>query len=131
MRSTRIAGTVLQLLIYTALCAGDPQGFVTTGKLLCVLPLSSSKNRSQQAAYALVLEVKGFVYRCTEKKQGLLRRRRFRERDWPLSRPVRVLVDEEYGEIYMRQQREHGKEIVVQCGQRVSIEEWSGCVTEQ
>jgi len=77
----------------------------------------------------LVLQVRGDVYRCMEKRQGLLRRRRFRERDWPLGKPVQVLVDEGRGEVYM-QDRKHRKEVVLQCAERVSLKSWVGCATE-
>jgi hypothetical protein len=100
---------------------------------MCILgptvpTVSSGKN--EKGAYGLVLEVRGYVYQCMEKRQGLLRRRRFRERDWPLGRPVQVLVDEGRGEIYMQDQRKHRKKVVLQCAERVSLESWIGCVTE-
>ena len=78
----------------------------------------------------MVLEVKGYVYRCMEKRKGLLRRRRFRERDWPLGSPVQVLVDEGRGDVYMQDQRKHRKRVVLQCAERVSLENWIGCVRE-
>jgi len=76
----------------------------------------------------LVLQVKGDIYRCMEKRQGLLRRKRFHEREWPLGRPVQVLVDEGRGAVYMQDQGKHRKEVVLQCAERVSLESWGGCV---
>ena len=96
----------------------NPQGFQATGKLVCILGptvSTTSSGKNKKVAYGLVLEVKGYVYRCLEKRQGLLRRRRFRERDWPLGRPVQVLVDEDRGDVYMQDQRKHRKEVVLQC----------------
>ena len=101
---------------------------------MCILGHTDStacSAKNQKGAYELVLQVKGDVYRCTEKRQGLLRRRRFRERDWPLGRPVQVLVDEGRGEVYMQDQRKYRKEVVLQCAERVSLESWAACVTEQ
>jgi hypothetical protein len=133
MGSARFVATAAQLLLFATLCMAKLQGFQTTGKLVCILgptvsTTSSAKN--EKGAYGLVLQVKGDVYRCMEKRQGLLRRRRFRERDWPLGRPVQVLVDEGRGEVYMQDQRKHRNEVVLQCAERVSLESWAGCITE-
>jgi hypothetical protein len=133
MGSARFIATAAQLLLGATLCTAKPQGFQTTGKLACILgPTVSTtpSGKNEKGAYGLVLEVKGYVYRCKEKRQGLLRRRRFRERDWPLGSPVRVLVDEGRGEVYMQDQRKHRKEVVLQCAERVSLEGWIGCVAE-
>ena len=133
MGSARFVATAAQLFLFATLCTAKPQGFQTTGKLVCILgptvsTMSSAKN--EKGAYGLVLQVQGDVYRCMEKRQGLLRRRRFRERDWPLGTPVEVLVDEGRGEVYMQDQRKHKKEVVLQCAERVSLESGVGCVTE-
>ena len=132
MGSARFTAAAAQLLICTTLCTGEPQGFETTGKLVCVLVPSASVPAGKRAkhAYGVVLEVKRYVYRCMEKRQRLLWWGRFRERDWTLSRPVRVLVDEGRKEIYMRDQRKHRKEVVLQCAEKVLLENWIGCVTE-
>ena len=133
MGSARFIATAGQLLLCTTLCMGKPQGFETTGKLVCILRptvSTTSSGKNQKGAYGLVLEVKGYVYRCMEKRQGLLRRRRFRERDWPLGTPLEVLVDEGRAEIYMQDHRKHRKQVVLQCVERVSIETWIGCITE-
>jgi hypothetical protein len=132
MRSARFVATAAQLFLFATLCTAKPQGFQTTGKLVCILgptvsTTSSAKN--EKGAYRLVLQVKGDVYRCMEKRQGLFRRRRFRERDWQLG-PVQVLVDEGRGEVYMQDQRKHRREVVLQCAEKVSLESWVGCVTE-
>ena len=133
MGSARFVVTVAaQLFLFATLCTAKPQGFETTGKLVCILgptvsTTSSAKN--EKGGYGLVLQVRGDVYRCMEKRQGLLRRRRFRERDWPLGKPVQVLVDEGRGEVYM-QDRKHRKEVVLQCAERVSLKSWVGCATE-
>jgi hypothetical protein len=133
MGSARFVATAAQLFLFATLCTAKPQGFQTTGKLVCILgptvsTTSSAKN--EKGAYGLVLQVKGDVYRCMEKRQGLLRRRRFRERDWPLGTPVQVLVDEGRGEVYIQDQRKHRKEVVLRCPERVSLKSWGGCVTE-
>ena len=133
MGSTRFVATAVQLFLFATLCTAKPQGFQTTGKLVCILGptvSATSSKKNKEGAYQLVLQVKGDVYRCMEKRQGLLPRRRFRERDWPLGRPVQVLVDEDRGEVYLHDQRKHGKEVVLQCAERVSLESWVGCVTE-
>jgi len=134
MGSARFIATAGQLLLCATLCTGKPQGFETTGKLVCILGptvSTTSSGKKQKEAYGLVLEVKGYVYRCMEKKQGILRRRRFRERDWPLGSPDQVLLDEGRREDYMQDQKKHRKEIILQCAERVSLESWMGCVTEQ
>lgn len=133
MGTTRFIATAVQLLLCATLCTAKPQGFETTGKLVCILgptisTLSSGKN--EKGRYGLVLEIRGYLYRCTEKRQGVLRRRGFRERDWPLGRPVHVLVDEGHGEIYMQDQRKRRNEVVLQCAERVSLENWIGCIAE-
>lgn len=133
MGTTRFIATGVRLLLCATLCTANPQGFETTGKLVCILSptvstLSSGKN--EKGTYSLVLEIRGYIYHCIEKRQGVLRRRRFRERDWPLGRPVRVLVDEGHGEIYMQDQRKHKNEVVLQCAERASLENWIGCITE-
>lgn len=133
MGSIRFIPTAAQLLLCATLCTAKPQGFETTGKLMCILGptvSTASSGKNEKGAYGLVLEVRGYVYQCMEKRQGLLRRRRFRERDWPLGRPVRVLVDEGRAEIYMQDQRKPRKEVVLQCAERVSLASWIGCVTE-
>jgi hypothetical protein len=133
MGSATFVATAALVFLFAMLCTANPQGFQTTGKLVCILrPTVStpSSATNEKGAYGLVLRVKGDVYRCMEKRQGLLRRRRFRERDWPLGRPVEVLVDEGRGEVYMQDQRKHNKEIVLQCAEKVSLENWVGCVTE-
>lgn len=132
MGSARFIATAARLLLCAALCTAKSQGFQTTGKLVCILGpnVSTSPGKNEKGTYRLVLEVKGYVYRCVEKRQGLLRRRRFRERDWPLGRPVQVLVDEGRGEVYMQDQSKNRKEVVLQCAERVSRENWIGCVTE-
>jgi hypothetical protein len=133
MGSARFIATAGQLLLCATLCTGKPQGFETTGKLVCILRptvSTTSSGKNQKGAYGLVLEVKRYVYRCMEKRQGLLRRRRFRERDWPLGSPIEVLVDEGRGEVYMQDQRKHRKEVVLQYAERVSLESWAGCVAE-
>lgn len=133
MGSTRFVATAVQLFLFATLCTAKPQGFQTTGKLVCILGptvSATSSKKNKEGAYQLVLQVKGDVYRCMEKRQGLLPRRRFRERDWPLGRPVQVLVDEDRGEVYLHDQRKHGKEVVLQCAERVSLVSWVGCVTE-
>ena len=131
--SARFVATAAQLFLFATLCTAKPQGLQTTGKLVCILSPTDSTTcsaKNQEGAYELVLQVKGDVYRCTEKRQGLLRRRRFRERDWPLGRPVQVLVDEGRGEVYIQDLPKHRKEIVLQCAERVSLESWAGCVAE-
>ena len=131
--SARFVATAAQLFLFATLCTAKPQGFQTTGKLVCILGPTVSRTSSaknEKGAYGLVLQVKGDVYRCMEKRRGLLRRKRFRERDWPLGRPVQVLVDEGRGEVYMQDQRKHRKEVVLQCAERVSLESWVGCATE-
>jgi hypothetical protein len=132
MGSARFIATAAQLLLYATLCTAKPQGFETTGKLVCILgPTVSVKSSGKnEKGYGLVLEVKGYVYRCMEKRQGLLRQRRFRERDWPLGTPVLVLVDEGRGEVSMQDQNQH-KKVVLQCAGRVSRESWIGCGTER
>jgi len=133
MGSARFVATAAQLFLFATLCTAKPQGFQTTGKLVCILsPTIStmSSAKKEKGAYELVLQVKGDVYRCIEKRQGILRRRRFRERDWPLGGRVEVLVDEGRGEVYMQDQQKHRKEIVLQCAERVSLERWVGCVSE-
>jgi hypothetical protein len=127
MGSARFIATATQLLLCATLCTAKSQGFQTTGKLVCILGpnvSTTSPGKNEKGAYRLVLEVKGYVYRCMEKRQGLLRWRRFRERDWALGRPVQVLVDEGRGEVYMQDQRKHRKEVVLQCAERVSRESW-------
>lgn len=133
MGSTRFTATAAQLLLYATLCTAKPQGFETTGKLVCILGptvSTTSSGKNEKAASGLVLEVKGYAYRCIEKRQGLFRRRRFRERDWPLDSTIQVLVDEGRGEVYMHQ-RKHRKQVVLQCAERVSLESWTGCVMER
>jgi len=124
---------VTQLLLCATLCMGKPNGFETTGKLVCILSHSVStlsSGKEEKGAYGLVLEIRGYVYRCMEKRQGLLPRRRFRERDWPLGTPLEVLVDEGRGEIYMQDHRKHRKQVVLQWVERVSIDRSIGCITE-
>jgi len=133
MGSARFIATAVQLLVCATLCTAMPEGFEATGKLMCILVptvSTASSGKNEKGAYELDLEVKGYVYRCIEKRRGLLRRRHFRERDWPLGRPVQVLVDEGRGEVYMQDQQKHRKEIVLQCAERVSLERWVGCVSE-
>ena len=133
MGSARFIATAAQLLLCATLCTAKSQGFETTGKLVCILGptvSTTSSGKNEKGAYELVLEVERYAYRCQEKRQGLLRRRRFRERDWPLGSTVRVLVDEGRAEVYMQAQRKHRKEVVLQCAERVSLESWTGCVTE-
>jgi hypothetical protein len=59
----------------------------------------------------------------------MLRRRRFGERDWPLGKPIHVLVDDAKGESYM-QDPEHRKEIDLRYRESVTLEQWRGCDTE-
>jgi hypothetical protein len=131
MGSARFVATAALLFLSARLCTAKPQGFQSTGKLVCIVgPAAASSAKDEKGEYALVLQVKGDIYRCMEKKQGLLRRRRFREREWPLGRPVQVLVDEGRGEVYMQDQGKHRKEVVLQCAETVPLESWGGCVKE-
>jgi len=131
MASARFLATAALLFLSAALCTAKPEGFQTTGQLVCIVgPAATSCAKNDKGVAGLVLQVKGDVYRCMEKKQGLLRRRRFRKREWPLGRPVQVLVDESRGEVYMQDQGKHRKELVLQCAEKVSLESWTGCVTQ-
>jgi hypothetical protein len=131
MGSARFVSTAALLFLSAALCTAKPQGLQTTGKLVCIVgPAATSSAKDDKGVYGLVLQVEGGIYRCREKRQGLLRRRRFRVRDWPLGRPVQVLVDEGHGEVYMQDQGKHRKELVLQCAERLSPESWVRCVKE-
>lgn len=119
MGKTILAVLALLALLIVVIPVATQLAYDTTGKLLCAVG---------NAEYRLALEIKGaVVYPCTEIKEGLFRRKRFRKQEWPIGSRVRVLVDESSDTIYMRDREGTRKEIVLRCKKRVSSEEWSGC----
>jgi hypothetical protein len=56
MGSSRFVATAAQLLLFGALCTAKPQGFQTTGKLVCILgptvsTTSSAKKRTEHMSW--------------------------------------------------------------------------------
>ena len=67
MGSARFVAAAAQLFLFATLCSATPQGFQSTGKLVCILgptvsTTSSAKN--EKGVYELVVQVKGDVYQC-------------------------------------------------------------------